>query len=107
MDDDAQRQTAIRLAAFLRDRDIWIKCMPRVTCPGEPDAVPNLGGGSETAAVEGILHRVLEELVGERVELSWMGSWWCRGETPATWAWPTLGSYATRIEAIVAALLAL
>lgn len=67
--------------------------------------VPNLA--DETGEVEGRLHRVLERMVGEPVEVSCpssVGRWraWGHGENGRALSG---GSHATRIDAIVAALL--
>ena len=60
-----------------------------------------------TGATEGALHRALERIVGEPVELVASGDWpeWrARGARPSLSTWPTTDRHPTRVAAIVAAL---
>lgn len=73
-----------------------------------PAWVPDLA--DETGAVEGVLHRVLEKLVGEPVEVQASGTapeWRAHGVRASCSTWPTETRYPTRLDAIVAAMLAL
>ena len=85
--------------------------MPREWIPGHLGIViPVLNLADETGAVEGVLHRVLEKLVGEPVEVQVMkgGTWAARAASAhaclpgANWT----ALHPTRLDAIVAALLA-
>lgn len=112
---EEQKAQAFAVVDILAAHDVCVPMpLAMVQHGGGASSVPNLA--DETGAVEGVLHRVLERLVGEPVEVvTFYGlivtpraapMWGAR--QPNSGRWFNDGQrYPSRLDAIVAALLAL